>query len=499
MVRDPGLQGFGALPHGGRQIWRRAGFGLLQHQQCLRSQQQRRPFRAACGQLVEHGQGGLGVTLGHGHFGLQQNQHPFCGRFTHRGLGRFLLSLLDQVLRACMVLQQRRRQSARHQCANAVGQHGRRARTAQALQGLRAVVHQHPRAGLHGRVQHAGGRQGLAGQQGAAARFADAVHREWVAAQIRKTARVGQARCRVQLVEHGGHAGWGKAGGGQHAKANAVGLAFDIARKIQLGLDGRSLPRADGGVGRVDAVAAAGRKDAQQQGRQRHQRSPLLGRNAARDMALRNVREFVGQHRGQLVGRVGQRHQAQVNAHIAAWHGKGVDAAVAHQEGLKGKGAFDLGVDVAQLLRGFHQGCPQLLQVLEQHRVVQVLRVATAFAHDLLAQATFGADREVVRSRFAQRWQAHLGAGGRVDRKTTAGGDHGQRQSQKAAPRRKGVFVHAAEALDLLRGRGVAGVNRPGAGLGAAKCRCVPCLPECTLVALAGGYHDTAMFLTVNP
>ena len=29
--------------------------------------------------------------------------------------------------------------------------------------------------------------------------------------------------------------------------------------------------------------------------------------------------------------------------------------------------------------------------------------------------------------------------------------------------------------------------------------RCVPCLPECTLVALAGGYHDTAMFLTVNP
>ena len=295
-----------------------------------------------------------------------------------------------------MVLQHRRGQRPGHQRAHAVGQQRRRTGAVQTLQGLRAVVHQHPGAGLHGRVQQAGLRQGLARQQRAVARFADAVHGERVAAQIGKAARVGDARGCVQLFEHRRHAARRITGGRQHVEADAVGLPLDIARKIQLRLDGRRLARGDGRIGHVNAVAATGRKHPQQQSRQCHQRCPLLGRNAACDVALRDVGELVGQHRGQLVGRLGQRHQAQVHAHIAAGHGKGVDAAVAHQEGLEGKSALDFGVDVAQLLRRIDQGLPQLQQVLQQHGVVQVLRVAPTFAHDLIAQATFGADRQVV-------------------------------------------------------------------------------------------------------
>jgi hypothetical protein len=256
------------------------------------------------------------------------------------------------------------------------------------------------------------GGRGAAAEQRAVARFADAVHGQRVAAQVGEAVVVVQPRGHVQPFEHAGHAGRRIARRGQHAEADTVGLAFHVAREVQLALDGRRLAAHDGGVGGVDVVGPAGRQDAQQQRGHGHHRGVLLRRDAACDVPLRDVRQLVRQHRGQLVGGGRQRDQAQVHAHVAAGQRKGVHAAVAHEERLPGEGAVDLAVDVAELARGRHQRVPQRLQVFLQHGVVQEGRVAPAFAHDLVAQAAFGADAQVGRCRFAQRRQAHLGLHG---------------------------------------------------------------------------------------
>ena len=70
------------------------------------------------------------------------------------------------------------------------------------------------------------------------------------------------------------------------------------------------------------------------------------------------------------------RDQAEVHADVAAGQREGVDAAVAHQEGFPGEALVDVGADVAALARRGDQRLPERLQVLEQHRVVEVVRVA---------------------------------------------------------------------------------------------------------------------------
>jgi hypothetical protein len=193
------------------------------------------------------------------------------------------------------------------------------------------------------------------------------------------------------------------------------------------------------------------------------------GCDAARDVPLRDMAEFMRQHRGQFVGRGRQRDQAQVHAHVAARQRKGIDAAVAHQERLPGEGAIDLAVDVADLACPRHQRVPQRLQVLLQHGVVQEGRVAPTFAHDLVAQAAFGTDAQIGRGRLAQRRQAHLGLHGQARQRHQDG---------------HGACAQAAPGCGGWSGQGLLGWL--WAGLEPRRGVAFPC-----------GYDDTAMLLKV--
>ena len=439
---DPRLQRFGAFTQGRRLAARRRA---LQVHHRLRAQQHRWPFGGVAAQGVQGLKRSRRLAAGHSQLRLQQHHRALSQWVTRCGRGDQGQGLGGAALSACRVAQQRRGQRATVQRGHAVGQQRRRGAAAEALQRLRAVVHQHACAHLHQCVLHGGWRHHAAAQQRAVARFGNAVHRQRVAAQVREAAVVIEARGDVELFKHRGHAGWRIAGVCQHAVADAVGFAFDVARKVQLALDGRRLPAHDGGVGGVDVAAAAGREDAEQEGRNRDHRSPLLRRDAARDVALRDVRELVRQHRSQLVASACQRHQPQVHANVAARQRKGVHAAVAHQEGFPGEGLVGFCIDVAARAGGGHQRVPQLLQVFQQHGVVQILRVTPAFAHDLFAQALFSANAQVVRGRFAQSRQAHLRVAWGAE-----GDGCAEQGGQQAAPE---MWVHARQSsLWLLAG-----------------------------------------------
>jgi hypothetical protein len=107
-------------------------------------------------------------------------------------------------------------------------------------------------------------------------------------------------------------------------------------------------------------------------------------------LALAQVRELVGEHRGQLVTASGDADQAQVHPHAPARQCEGIEAAVAQQEDVPGEGLVDVGLDVAAPARRGHQGLPQGLHVVEQQRVVQPSRVAPQLLHDLFAVAALG-------------------------------------------------------------------------------------------------------------
>ena len=259
-------------------------------------------------------------------------------------------------------------------------------------------------------------------------RLADAVDRQWVAAQIGQAAVVIEPARLVELVEHAGHADGRKTGFAHQREAGSVGFALHVARKIELGLDHRRLATNDRRLRRVGAGGAARHQQAQQHRRHAQRAAARVGGHAARDVAPRDVRQLMRQHRGQLVGCGGQRHQPQVNADKSAGQRKGVDRAVAHQEGLVGEQLFGVGADVTARPGCLHQRLPQRLQVVEQLRVVDVVGVAPDLAHDLFAGALFLAQAEVFRGRLAQRWQPHPGRGLGLNRRRCAQPQAGRKQ-----------------------------------------------------------------------
>jgi hypothetical protein len=188
----------------------------------------------------------------------------------------------------------------------------------------------------------------------------------------------------------------------------------------------------------------------------------LLRRDAARDVALRDVRELVRQHRGQGVGRGGQRDQAQVHAHVAAGQREGVHGTVVDEKDLPREGGVDVGLDVAAGTRGAQQRRVQLLHVVEQDGVVEVGGVAPAFAQDGVADAALLVDGEVGRGGLAQRRQAHG-----VGRRRALG--PGRRQRRDRHQRRQRRRAQARSRWHGPRGGGVGWVQRcPSPGLPAA-------------------------------
>jgi hypothetical protein len=286
------------------------------------------------------------------------------------------------------------------------------------------------RARLHQRVfgAHFAGGHGAGTQP--RLRLGHALGGQGVAAQIGIGAVVVEPIGVVELLEHARHARWRKARLAQHRKADAIGLTLHVAREVELALHRRRLPAQDGGLRGIGAAALGGRQDAEDQAGQREHALALVGGDTARDVALRDVRQLVRQHRSQLVGRAGEIDQRQMHADITAGQRERVDASIAHQERLERESSIDVGRDVAELARSVHQRLPDRLQILQQHGIVEVVGVAPDLSHDLLANPLLGRHRDLVGSRFAQRRQLHLRPRRRRERERQAqhGGNGAPRQ-----------------------------------------------------------------------
>ncbi len=138
----------------------------------------------------------------------------------------------------------------------------------------------------------------------------------------------------------------------------------------------------------------AGGQRAEDHGPDHPGRQALLVRHHACDVALRDVAQLVRQHRGQLLGALRHREQAQVDAQVAAGQGKGVDAALARNHQLPGQALGQLGRHLATLLGGGQQGLPQELQVVDEHGVVEVVRVPVNAAGNAVAKPALGGHGE---------------------------------------------------------------------------------------------------------
>ena len=161
-----------------------------------------------------------------------------------------------------------------------------------------------------------------------------------MAAQIGPATVVIEPAGLLQLAKHAHKTLWCKTGGSHQAVPHAIGLALHRAREIQLVLHHRRRPAHHDGHGRIGA--ARGCQRPQQHGGQ-HQRRllALLGQHA-RNVALRDVAGFVGNHRGQLVAAADHADQPQIHAHIATGQRKCVDLAVLAQNQRPRKAVFQL-------------------------------------------------------------------------------------------------------------------------------------------------------------
>jgi hypothetical protein len=156
-------------------------------------------------------------------------------------------------------------------------------------------------------------------------------------------------------------------------------------------------------------ATACGRADqnGRQHGRGRHQARAALRGDAAGNVPLRDVRNFVSQHTGQLALVLGLQEQAAVYADEAAGQREGVDAVVPdHEEvealraivGLAGQpetqradvlGDFRVLQDLVLVAQPAHDHAPDLVLVLQRQRglrraadVGQILRIGMACAAD---------------------------------------------------------------------------------------------------------------------
>ena len=123
-----------------------------------------------------------------------------------------------------------------------------------------------------------------------------------------------------------------EAGGGEEADADAVGFVFVGAREVDLLLHGRALRHGD--AAQRGVARAGGRADRMAARMAAIGRDALaaLRADAARDVPLRDVRDFVRQHAGELRFVARGEHQPVVHADEAAGQREGVDGAVAHEE-----------------------------------------------------------------------------------------------------------------------------------------------------------------------
>ncbi|MCY1358410.1 hypothetical protein D9M69_449460 [compost metagenome] len=182
-----------------------------------------------------------------------------------------------------------------------------------------------------------------------------------------------------QALEHAWHGAWVVAGLFQVEDADAVGFLFVLPGEAALFLDGRRL----GGHDRRHAcVTGAGRRRDYAGEHRRHDGDlhALLGLDAAGEVALRQVRQFVGQHRGVLGLGGGIEEEAAVDADDAAGGGEGVELRAVEQHEFQ--------APVLQLA-GLGQAVDTGFDIVFQLRVVELRHLAAQQAQPGAAELVF--------------------------------------------------------------------------------------------------------------
>ena len=178
------------------------------------------------------------------------------------------------------------------------------------------------------------------------------------------------------------HAARIEAGAVEEGQPDAVGLAFVLARVIELVLDLQRPGGGDGGLRHLAALAAAAARGEDRQG-ERRERSPLgaaLPVDHARLVALQDVRRLVGHHARELVLVLGEEDQPAVDADMAADEREGVHDIVLHHE------VIDV---AARRIRHREQARADRGDVVGDLRILDVVLVDAHLAHDAVADGAF--------------------------------------------------------------------------------------------------------------
>ena len=106
-----------------------------------------------------------------------------------------------------------------------------------------------------------------------------------------------------------------------------------------------------------------------------------------RDVALRYVTQLMPEHRCQFIAAANHRQQPQMNTKISARQRKRIDRAVAPEHDLPGKALTQFTAKVATQARRRQQRLPDALHIVDQHRIVNVIRVTVDFARNPVTQS----------------------------------------------------------------------------------------------------------------
>ena len=211
-----------------------------------------------------------------------------------------------------------------------------------------------------------------------------------------------QARAPADGLEEIRHAVGIEAGGREEAHADAIGLGFVGAREIDLLLHGRALRHGDAAERGVTRAGGGADQDGGENGRHRRDALPALRAHAARDVTLRDVRDLVRQHAGELRFVARGEHQAVVHADEAAGQREGIDGVVAHEEELE---------TLRRIARGLRDDArAERLQIFRGLGVFDDLAFVAQLAHDLQADVVLVVERQRGGGRAADVGQVVAGA-----------------------------------------------------------------------------------------
>jgi hypothetical protein len=153
---------------------------------------------------------------------------------------------------------------------------------------------------------------------------------ERMGAQVRGRIALDQPRRARKPLEEHRHPVHVVAGRLEQGEADPIGFALEIARVVQLRLDRSGLPADDRRLRRLRIRARS--KDREQHARQERPGHLRLLVDLSRNVSLRDVRDLVRHHTGQLTLGLCGEDQPGVHADVAAGHRERVDAVVAERE-----------------------------------------------------------------------------------------------------------------------------------------------------------------------